>query len=218
MGAMLGGVAMGVLRAANEARALQTSSRLAPTPATDAVASTPPAQDESEPMDEDDEIVATASSDTAPSSTASLPTRRARATSNIGALDSAAYHVAPGRVTGYRDGRPIQITVTIVDGFPVEVHTAAAFERMRSAAARAGVRLRIRSGFRTMEHQRALYAAYRAGRGNLAALPGHSNHQSGRALDLDVRAPGVLRWLEAHAREFGFRRTVPTESWHWEYW
>jgi hypothetical protein len=33
-----------------------------------------------------------------------------------------------------------------------------------------------------------------------------------------VREPGVLRWLEAHAREYGFRRTVPSESWHWERW
>jgi len=28
----------------------------------------------------------------------------------------------------------------------------------------------------------------------------------------------VLRWLERNARRFGFRRTVPTEPWHWEWW
>lgn len=121
-------------------------------------------------------------------------------------------------MTGYRDGRPVSIVVTMVDGKPVETRTASAFERMRAAAARAGLTLRVVSGFRTMEHQRALYAAFRAGRGNLAALPGHSNHQGGNALDLNVRGAGVLRWLDAHAREFGFRRTVARESWHWEFW
>ncbi len=36
-------------------------------------------------------------------------------------------------------------------------------------------------------------------------------------LDLDASTPGVLRWLEHNARRFGFRRTVPTEPWHWEW-
>lgn len=164
-------------------------------------------------MDEGDDLPAVTSA-----AVAGPRPRAPRAPVRPDALESARYHVAPGRVTGYRDGRPIQITVTLVDGRPVEVHTAAAFERMRAAAARAGVRIRVVSGFRTLEHQRALFAAYRAGRGNLAAAPGHSNHQSGHALDLNVTAPGVLRWLEAHAREYGFRRTVPSESWHWEHW
>jgi LAS superfamily LD-carboxypeptidase LdcB len=67
-----------------------------------------------------------------------------------------------------------------------------------------------------MERQKELYADYLAGRGHLAALPGHSNHQSGHALDLAVSGPNVLAWLEAHAADFGFRRTVPKEPWHWE--
>ena len=127
-------------------------------------------------------------------------------------------NVPEGPAQGYVEGRAVRIVVTRLDAKPVEVHTAAAFTRMRDAALRDRVRLRIASGFRTMAHQEALYRAYRRGRGNLAAVPGRSNHQSGHALDLNTSTPGVLRWLERNARRFGFRRTVPTEPWHWEWW
>ncbi len=127
-------------------------------------------------------------------------------------------NVAAGAVQGYVEGRAVRITVTRIDDKPVEVRTAAAYRRMAEAARRDRVTLRIVSGFRTMEHQEALYRAYRRGRGNLAALPGHSNHQSGHAVDLNTSTPGVLRWLNRHASRFGFRRTVPTEPWHWEWW
>jgi len=127
-------------------------------------------------------------------------------------------NVAAGPVQGYVEGHAIRITVTRIDDKPVEVRTAAAYRRMAEAARRDRIALRIVSGFRTMEHQEALYRAYRRGRGNLAAIPGHSNHQSGHAVDLNTSTPGVLRWLNRHAARFGFRRTVPTEPWHWEWW
>lgn len=126
--------------------------------------------------------------------------------------------VPEGPAQGYVEGRAMRIVVTRLDSKPVEVHTAAAYTRMRDAASRDHVQLHIVSGFRTMAHQQALYRAYRRGRGNLAAVPGQSNHQSGHALDLNTSTPGVLRWLERNARRFGFRRTVPTEAWHWEWW
>ncbi|MEA2751628.1 MAG: hypothetical protein QOI41_5771, partial [Myxococcales bacterium] len=66
--------------------------------------------------------------------------------------------------------------------------------------------------------QRELYALYKAHRGNLAAPPGYSNHQSGHALDLNTKAAGVNSWLVKHAAAFGFRRTVPSENWHYEKW
>ena len=88
---------------------------------------------------------------------------------------------------------------------------------MREAARRDGVHLTVVSGFRTYAEQKELYRLYRAGRGNLAAKPGHSNHQNGWALDLNHRGPGVYRWLTRNGARFGFRRTVPSEKWHWEY-
>lgn len=119
---------------------------------------------------------------------------------------------------GYRSGHAFSICVVSIDGKPVEVHTAIAYHRMAHAAAASGVFLRVVSGFRTMAQQRALYAAYRAGHGNLAAPPGYSNHQSGHALDLNTSRSGVYRWLAFHGRAYGFKRTVASEAWHWEHW
>jgi hypothetical protein len=120
--------------------------------------------------------------------------------------------------TGYRAGRPMMVCVTTVNGKEVEAETAKAFARMQDAAKRDGVSLVVVSGFRTMAKQRELYRLYRAGRGNLAAPPGYSNHQSGHALDLNAKARGVYGWLARNGSSFGFRRTVPSESWHWERW
>lgn len=120
---------------------------------------------------------------------------------------------------GYRHGR--RHTFEVVPLGPheveVEVSTARAFLAMRAAAADAGVELGLASGFRTVEQQRALYRAWRKGRGNKAARPGLSNHQSGRALDIVISDPGSVAWLESNGALFGFKRTVKSEPWHWEY-
>jgi len=122
---------------------------------------------------------------------------------------------------GYVAGRPVTLTVIGIDGKPVEVGTAAAYRRMRDAATADGIKLRVVSGFRTMAEQEYLYGCYQSGRcnnGNLAEPPGYSNHQSGHALDLNARDPAVGAWLRAHAAEYGFQTTVPSEPWHWEFW
>jgi hypothetical protein len=120
--------------------------------------------------------------------------------------------------TGYSHGAAFTIHVVTVDGKPVEVATAHQYLRMKAAAANAGVYLRIVSGFRTMAEQQYLYNLYREGKGNLAAVPGYSNHQSGHALDLNTSDSGVYGWLTNHGGAWGFKRTVPSEIWHWEYW
>jgi hypothetical protein len=119
-------------------------------------------------------------------------------------------------VTGYTRGRPTRICLSTVDGKAIEQKTALAYAKMRAAAKRAGVNLVVVSGFRTMQRQRQLYALYKRGRGNLAAPPGFSNHQSGLALDLNAKARGVNAWLSRNASAYGFRRTVPSENWHYE--
>lgn len=117
---------------------------------------------------------------------------------------------------GYRHGKPRRIQVVTLGWTDVEVRTARAFLAMAAAAAEDGVELWIRSGFRSQDEQRMFYQAYREGWGNRAARPGHSNHQSGKALDLYL-GDGTFAWLEANARRFGFRRTVAGEPWHWEF-
>jgi len=120
--------------------------------------------------------------------------------------------------TGYKSGSPFTITVVAADGKPIEIATASAYAKMQHAAAKDGVAIRVVSGFRTYSQQDALYKAYLAGKGNLAAKPGYSNHQSGHALDLNTSSSGVYSWLASHGDEYGFKRTVPSEAWHWEYW
>jgi D-alanyl-D-alanine carboxypeptidase len=124
---------------------------------------------------------------------------------------------APHVVEGYRNGRRIAVKVVTVDWADVEVRTAKALLAMRDAAAADGISIRVRSGFRNHEHQAWLYDAWRKGWGNKAARPGHSVHQSGQALDLELDEPATFAWLEANAARWGFRRTVRKEPWHWEY-
>lgn len=124
------------------------------------------------------------------------------------------------QATGYRNGSAFSITLVTADGRPIEKGTAAAYGLMQAAAARQGVRIIINSGFRTMSEQQYLYACYtncNCNSCNLAARPGYSNHQSGSALDLNTANSAVFNWLNANAGAYGFRRTVPSEPWHWEY-
>ena len=123
--------------------------------------------------------------------------------------------------TGYTSGSAFTITVVTADGKPVELSTANAYAVMQAAAAQQGVNIVVVSGFRTMSEQQYLYGCYvncNCNSCNLAAKPGYSNHQSGHALDLNTSAPGVYNWLTAHGAAYGFKRTVPSEIWHWEYW
>lgn len=123
--------------------------------------------------------------------------------------------------TGYKSGNAFTIHVVHVSGEPVEKHTANAFYVMAKAAAHDGVNIKVVSGFRTMSEQKYLYHCYTScscNSCNLAAKPGYSNHQSGHALDLNTSAPGVYHWLANHGAHYGFKRTVSSEAWHWEWW
>lgn len=121
--------------------------------------------------------------------------------------------------TGYSSGNPYPITVVNCDGKPCETKTANAYSVMQAAAAKVGVKIWVVSGFRTMSEQKYLYSCFvncSCNNCNLAARPGYSNHQSGRALDLNTSSSGVYAWLTANAAYYGFKRTVSQEIWHWE--
>ncbi len=123
--------------------------------------------------------------------------------------------------TGYKSGSAFSIQLVTVDGKKVEWKTANAYMKMAAAAQKSGVQLRIVSGFRSMSEQQYLYSCYvncSCNSCNLAAKPGYSNHQSGHALDLNTSSGGVYSWLNGNAGKFGFKRTVPSEAWHWEWW
>lgn len=104
---------------------------------------------------------------------------------------------------------------------------AASYARMLAAGMPAGG---IASAGRTHAEQAALYRAYRNGTGNLAARPGTSRHESGRALDI-TRGTKAHTWAtaggkplkvrsseEIRANLFGWYRTVPSEAWHFGYY
>jgi len=133
----------------------------------------------------------------------------------IGLTNFATAHARTG--TGYSHGQKTRIQLVEVGGVELEANTARAFRAMAVSAAKRGITLAIRSGFRSHEEQKELYRDYRRGWGHLAARPGYSNHQSGRALDIFIDDYAVYEWLKQHAREYGFKRTVKREAWHWEY-
>lgn len=120
-------------------------------------------------------------------------------------------------VTGYSHGQKTRIQLVTVSGVELEAATARAFKVMAKAARKAGLEIGIRSGFRSHEKQKQLYKEYKRGWGHLAAKPGYSNHQSGKALDIYITDYRVYEWLRNNAAKYGFKRTVKREAWHWEY-
>lgn len=116
---------------------------------------------------------------------------------------------------------------------------ARAWRRMQAAAATDGATLLPLSAYRSIARQ-TLIVRRKLARGQriqdilkVSAVPGCSEHHSGRALDLG--SPGHLkletsfartrefRWLRKHASRFGFRLSYPRnnrqgiayEPWHW---
>jgi D-alanyl-D-alanine carboxypeptidase len=119
--------------------------------------------------------------------------------------------------TGWAHGRKKKIQLVEVGGHELEAKTARAFREMAKAAAKDGITVAIRSGFRSHDKQKELYERFRRGWGHLAAKPGYSNHQSGKAVDIYIREYAVYEWLKKNAAKYGFRKTVRREAWHWEY-
>lgn len=127
---------------------------------------------------------------------------------------------------------------TTRDGQRVEVHGAAAYDRMNAAfKASKGYQLFVSSGVRTTAEQQYFWNGYIKGLPgfNLAARPGTSNHEENgpvgpRALDIRDSGPnaGVTtrgtdrdRWMEQNAGTFGFKNAgysfSKVEAWHKEY-
>jgi len=112
-----------------------------------------------------------------------------------------------------------------------------AFQRMKSAAAEDGISLRIVSGYRSYSTQYAIYWRYVGNDGmeeadTYSARPGHSEHQSGLAMDLNSLSGRFAdtaegKWLAAHCHEYGFIIRYPRgkqeitgyiyEPWHVRY-
>ena len=96
----------------------------------------------------------------------------------------------------------------------------ALIKRAALAARDCGEVWTVRSSYRTYTEQLALYNAYKAGKGNLAAAPGSSMHEHGRALDLggpDNSDLGKSTKRRRAAEKHGLMFPLVSEPWHVEY-
>lgn len=93
------------------------------------------------------------------------------------------------------------------------------FIAMSESAANEGVTFEVNSAWRSNEEQAVLREKFLAGTGNQAAPVGFSNHEAGRAVDIESEGGtnAAHGWLTANAARFGFRAAVASEPWHWEY-
>ena len=112
-----------------------------------------------------------------------------------------------------------------------------AFDEMASAAWADNIGLFICSGFRSYQEQETVYNGYAANRGTeeadkVSSRPGHSEHQSGLAMDVNTTdfsfegTPEAI-WIEQHCADYGFIIRFPKgkeditgyeyEPWHIRY-
>lgn len=112
-----------------------------------------------------------------------------------------------------------------------------AFDEMVSAAAKDGITLYINSSYRSYDEQKNLYDGYAYERGTeeadkVSSRPGHSEHQTGLAFDvntteLSFEGTPEAEWLANHCHEYGFIIRFPKgkeaetgyiyEPWHIRY-
>jgi hypothetical protein len=88
---------------------------------------------------------------------------------------------------------------------------AAAYDRMASLAAAAGITLVVVSGFRSDAEQAKLFAAHPDPK--WVAPPGTSLHRC--ATELDLGPETAYGWLAANAGRFGFVQRYSWEAWHY---
>ena len=102
----------------------------------------------------------------------------------------------------------------------VRADTAQALQAMFTAASSQGIKLMLASGYRSYTEQVGLYNGYVAGQGQAAAdlssaRPGHSEHQTGLAADVEPAsrtceveqcfdATPEGQWLAANTHKYGF--------------
>ena len=137
-----------------------------------------------------------------------------------------------------------QNLVDFIDGdkcFKLHSIAMSAWKRMKKAARAEGIHLYIVSAFRSIARQSEIIERKR--RSGLSeeeiirvsALPGFSEHHTGRALDLNTpdfpaleeefEDSPAFQWLIQNANHFGFELSYPRENkygisyepWHWFY-
>lgn len=111
------------------------------------------------------------------------------------------------------------------------------YVKMSDAAKQEGLAMKVVSSYRTESYQQSLYnnRVYTTGKvnaDNYSARPGHSEHQTGLAVDINstygvFEYTAEFKWLQKHAHEYGFILRYPKgkewitgysyEPWHYRY-
>lgn len=111
------------------------------------------------------------------------------------------------------------------------------YVQMADAAKKDGLSMRVVSAYRTEDYQRNLYNNKVRTTGKInadrySARPGHSEHQTGLAVDINstkgtFQYTAEFRWLQEHAHEYGYILRYPKdkewitgyayEPWHYRY-
>lgn len=131
--------------------------------------------------------------------------------------------------SGYfvNDGKEYKLTQNALD----------AFVKMADAAKKEDLKIKIISGYRTYAYQENLYNKYKANNGQAAAdrfsaRPGHSEHETGLAIDINDVSQAFENtrefvWLQDNAHLYGYILRYPDgneattgymyEPWHYRY-
>lgn len=75
-----------------------------------------------------------------------------------------------------------------------------------------------RSTYRSLYWQKYFWSLYQSGRGNLAAVPGTSNH--GWGLAVDVATPQMAELVNKYGAKYGWQKNwsdAPSEWWHFRW-
>ena len=111
------------------------------------------------------------------------------------------------------------------------------YVQMSDAAKADGLSMKVISAYRTEDYQRNLYnnkvrTTGKINADNYSARPGHSEHQTGLAVDISstkgtFEYTAEFKWLQKHAHEYGFILRYPKgkewitgysyEPWHYRY-
>ncbi len=111
------------------------------------------------------------------------------------------------------------------------------YKEMADAAKKEGLNMRVLSAYRTESYQGGLYNNKIRTNGkvyadNYSARPGHSEHQTGLAVDISTTKTtfeytAEFKWLQKHAHEYGYILRYPKgkewitgysyEPWHYRY-
>lgn len=87
------------------------------------------------------------------------------------------------------------------------------------AGKEAGHNIKYHTGdcaWRSFEQQEHYWNLYMSGKGNLAAVPGTSNHGWGIASDLKYGSNAAIKWAHANASKFNLAFPISSENWHIE--